>query len=120
MPQHVVFSQFGSSFTFQSNKNQRLKVTNPSWKVYAPGVYALTGINKESIKAIEDEFVARLCPDLVGQREDLDSAMDLITASHRTAQVMATEYQNPKELERIARAEEAAGRAQERMNQALA
>lgn len=81
---------------------------------------ALTGINRESMKAVEDDFVARLCPELVEQREDLNSALDLISASHRTAEGMSREYQNPHELERIAQAEAAAKEAQQRMSEALA
>jgi hypothetical protein len=81
---------------------------------------ALTGVNKEALKAIEDDFVARLCPDLVEQREDLNTALDLISASHRTAETMAREYQDVQALERIAQAEAASRQAQERMNEALA
>ena len=80
---------------------------------------ALSGVSKEALKAIEETFIERLCPDLMEQREDLDSALDLISASHRTAQTMASEFQDPRELDRISRAQEAAGHAQERMNQAL-
>lgn len=81
---------------------------------------ALSGVSREALKAIEDDFVQRLCPDLVEQREDLNTALDLISASHRTADGMSREYQNPQELERIAKAEAAAREAQNRMSEALA
>lgn len=81
---------------------------------------ALTGVTREALKAIEDGFIARLCPDLVAEREGMDTALATIDAAHRTAEKMAREYQNPAELARIAQAEEEAKNAQARMAEALA
>ena len=84
----------------------------------APSV--LHGVPRDVLKATEDAFVATHAPELTALQQDLDSALDLVSAAHRTAASMASEYQDARELERIDAASKAAAEAQQRMQEALA
>lgn len=80
----------------------------------------LHGVPREVLQAAEKQFVATHAPDLTALQEDLDAALDLVSAAHRTAASMASEYQDARELERIDTASKAAAEAQQRMNEVLA
>lgn len=77
---------------------------------------ALHGIAPDALRSIEREFIQNNAPDLVQKQNDLDQALEIVTALHRTAERISASHQDHAELQRIeqdaARAEAAAAEVQ--------